>query len=299
MGNLENNMIGNVNNVSFEGLVGPANLLVEKIACGLGGFFAPYQRVRMAKAEVAAAIIKAEGDVSVSEVQQRAARRFVEEETRKQVNMENITFKALPHLEENSDASQMDDDWITNFFDKCRIISDDEMQELWAKVLAGEANMPGTYSKRTVNFLSGLDKLDAELFTKLCSFAFRIDGEEKPLIFKHDADIYKGNGIVFDGLRHLESIGLICSDIGNFSSGYGTQELPRDLNVHYYGRLLKLTMPKEMDNMLEVGLVLLTKMGQELAPLCDSQPVDGFFEYAKEQWKEYLPKPEANDSDER
>jgi hypothetical protein len=38
-----------------------------------------------------------------------------------------------------------------------------EMQNLWAQVLAGEANSPGTYSKRTVNFLSSLDKKDAAL----------------------------------------------------------------------------------------------------------------------------------------
>jgi Protein of unknown function (DUF2806) len=50
----------------------------------------------------------------------------------------------------------VNDDWITNFFDKCRIVSDEEMQQIWAKVLAVEANKPGTYSKRTVNFLSSV-----------------------------------------------------------------------------------------------------------------------------------------------
>ena len=34
----------------------------------------------------------------------------------------------------------MEEDWIANFFDKCRIVSDSEMQSLWARVLAGEAN---------------------------------------------------------------------------------------------------------------------------------------------------------------
>ena len=46
------------------------------------------------------------------------------------------------------------------------------MQILWARVLAGEANAPGTYSKRTVNLLSDFDKSDAELFTKLCGFGW-------------------------------------------------------------------------------------------------------------------------------
>ena len=54
-------------------------------------------------------------------------------------------------------------------------------------------------------------------------------------------------------------------------------------------RLLSLEMPKDANNELETGKVFLTKIGQELAPICGSQPVEGFYEYVKEQWKQYLP----------
>ena len=75
-------------------------------------------------------------------------------------------------------------DWMANFFDKCRIISDEEMQGLWAKVLSGEANAPGSYSKRTVNFLASMDKEDAALFTALCGFAWSFPGGyANPLIY--------------------------------------------------------------------------------------------------------------------
>ena len=43
-------------------------------------------------------------------------------------------------------------------------------------------------------------------------------------------------------------------------------------------------MPKEEDNSLELGVVLLTKIGLELAPICGSRPVQGFFEYVCERW---------------
>jgi hypothetical protein len=49
----------------------------------------------------------------------------------------------LPELTEAATPEKLEDDWITNFFDKCRLISDEEMQTLWSKVLAGEANAPG------------------------------------------------------------------------------------------------------------------------------------------------------------
>jgi hypothetical protein len=44
-------------------------------------------------------------------------------------------------------------------------------------------------------------------------------------------------------------------------------------------------MPKESDNAMVFGTVLLTQVGQELFSICGSQPVDGFFEYIVEKWK--------------
>jgi hypothetical protein len=40
--------------------------------------------------------------------------------------------------------------------------------------LAGEANRPGSFSKRTLSTVSDLDKRDAEVFTTLCRFGWRI-----------------------------------------------------------------------------------------------------------------------------
>ncbi len=181
-------------------------------------------------------------------------------------------------------------DWVANLFDKCRIVSDDEMQSLWARVLAGEANTPGTYSKRTVNLLSDFDKNDADLFTRLCGFGWVI-GNVVPLVFDIQADIYNRNGINFDTLSHLETIGLI-----QFESltGFRLLKLPKRFAVSYYGKPLSLEMAEDANNELKTGKVLLTKIGQELAPICGSKPVEGFYEYVKEQWKEYLPTAEKD-----
>ena len=46
--------------------------------------------------------------------------------------MEDITAKAIPQLGEAVDASVVHDDWIVNFFDKSPIVSDKQMQDLWA-----------------------------------------------------------------------------------------------------------------------------------------------------------------------
>ena len=67
-------------------------------------------------------------------------------------------------------------------------------------------------------------------------------------------------------------------------------KIPKRFPVAYYGRRLTLEMPKDADNSLPIGTVTLTRTGRELAPLCGSQPVGGFWEYVRDQWKEYLPK---------
>jgi hypothetical protein len=272
--------------VNLGDLSKPADTLIKKVSSAIGGIFAPWQIKRVAKAEAEASLIKAKAEIDITDLHRRAMHRFVEEEARRQENMEKITERALPQLETGSDPSKMEDDWITNFFDKSRIVSDSDMQELWSRVLAGEANSPGTYSKRTVNFLGDLDKKDAEIFTVLCSFGWFV-GSFTPLVFDAKASIYNEKGLHFSSLTHLDSIGLVQFD--NLS-GFQRTKVPKFYTVSYCGQPLTLTMQNEKDNMLRIGKVLLTQVGSELASVCDAPCVESFVDYVKEKWKEYLPK---------
>ena len=308
--------------INLGNLSKPADTLIKKVSDAVGGLFAPYQVKRMAKAEAEAAMIKEQSEIEITDLHRRAVHRWIEEEAQRQKNMEDITAKALPQLDEKATPDSVEDDWLVNFFDKSRIVSDNEMQDLWSRVLAGEANAPGTYSKRTVNFLSDLDKADAELFAKLCGFGWVIGdfvplaeakvrdfmsltfdneaeiynelgwmlGNVVPLVFDVQAEIYKKHGINFSTLSHFESIGLIQF---NGSSSFSKLELPKTFPVFYYGNSLTLEMPKDSGNMLGIGKVLLTKIGRELAPICGSESVEGFREYVMDQWKQYLPKSET------
>ena len=275
--------------ISLGNLSKPADTLIKKVSDAIGGLFAPYQVKRMAKAEAEAAMIKAQSKTEITDLHRRAVHRWIEEEAQRQKNMEDITAKALPQLDEKATPDSVEDDWLVNFFDKSRIVSDNEMQELWSRVLAGEANTPGTYSKRTVNFLSDLDKADAELFAKLCGFGWMI-GDVVPLVFDVRAEIYNKHGINFNSLSHLESIGLIQF---NSIAGINRRNLTKKFAVLYYGKSLTLEMPKDDDNELGIGKVLLTKIGQELAPICGSESVEGFRDYVMDKWKQYLPKQES------
>lgn len=282
----------------------PIDTLINKISNATGVLYEP-RRIRhkakaeseaaitSAKAQAAADIIKAESEIEINDLHRRAAQRLIQEEAKHQENMEDIIDKAEPQLNEEAKPDAMEDDWIANFFDKCRIVSDSEMQSLWARVLAGEANAPGTYSKRTVNLLSDLDKSDAELFTKFCGFGWMF-GVVIPLVFDVGAEIYNRHGINFGTLIHLNSIGLVQAE----ARGFQELHLPKRIVLHYYNRPLFLEMPKDIDNNLSTGHARLTKSGQELAPICGSKPVAGFYEYVKDQWKQFLPEVENSEQKE-
>lgn len=266
--------------IKLDELTKPATVLIEKISDAVGGIFKPYQMVRIAKAEAEADQIRAQSQIHVTDLHRRAMHRFLEEEAKKQSNIEEITRQSLPLLNSDSSPDRISDDWITNFFDKSRIISDSDMQKLWAKILAQEANAPGGFSRRTINLLSDLEKRDAELFSTLCCFSWDI-GIVVPLVYDLQNPIYTSRGITFHSLAHLNSLGLIQFDA---LAGFKVNDLPKNVRLSYFGRSLQIELLNLTENYLELGKVFLTQAGQELARICDAKPIDGVVEYIRDRW---------------
>lgn len=273
----------------------PANTLIEKISDAVGGIFRPQQIRRVARAEADAEIIRAQTAIEVTDLQRRALERFVGEEAKKQLNIESITEKTLPQVSDNANPEDMENDWIANFFDKGKLISDEEMQVLWSRILAGEANQPGEFSKRTVNVLASLDKSDAMLFSTICSFSVNL-GSLQPLIYDSEAEIYTSNGINFSTLSNLESIGLI-----RFESlaGYRRGGIRKSGYLDYFDKLIYIELPTDDKPRMALGKVLFTQIGQQLSKVISAAPVEGFEDYLKEHWKSlgYKTEPEESSPD--
>jgi hypothetical protein len=259
----------------------PATVLIERISDAVGAFFRPYQIKRIAAAENEATKIKVLGDIEISEIKRRAFERMIDEEGQRQENIENISIQAIENLQAGARPEDVEKDWLVHFFEKSRLTSDIEMQSLWAKLLAGEANNPGNFSKRTIEFVSILEKNDARLFTNLCKFGWDI-GIVRILIYNLASEIYAKDGINFANLTHLDGIGLIKFDnLGGFLQ----KGLPKRIDVFYYGTKVNIEFKSEADNILEIGKVLLTKVGEELAPICGSTRSETFYRYVLSHWE--------------
>ncbi len=265
--------------VNLGDLAKPATVLIEKVSNAVGVLYEPRRIRKKAEAEAEAEKIKALAGIELSEIQQRGIERLVHQEARKQENIEKITAKAASELPPDAKTDELEEDWIAHFFDRCDKVSNEQMQSLWSRLLAGEATNPGTYSKRTVDFIATMDKSDADLFTKFCQFVWVV-GEVTPLIFDEQADIYTSQGINFTSLKHLDSIGLISFES---TSGYRKLGIPKQAMIFYYGLPTLAEFTKEKDNEIKVGKALLTQAGKELVSICGSQRNQEFYEYAIEK----------------
>ncbi len=267
----------------------PAAVLVKRVTDAVGALGLPRHIRRVAQAKADAALILAKGDLEVSDLQVRAGQRLIEEETRKQGNMEDILAKALPHVDaDNSAPEKVDRDWLTNFFEKGRLISSTDVQDLWSLILAGEANRPGTFSRKTINVLEDVGTDDAHRFSNLCRFAWFIHDEFNPLIFSRldqsqSLHFYDREQLNFDGLVQLEDIGLIRYDPVN---QFAYTQLPKCVVTSYYGKECQLVLDDKIRDTFGIGDVIFTRAGKELYEVfrADTQPVDGFYEFIRDDW---------------
>ena len=266
--------------VNFGDISKPATLLIEKISSAIGVLYEPRRIKKKAEAEAEADKIKAISSLELTEIQQRGIDRLINQEERKQKNIESITAQAIYNLPNEAKVEDIEEDWIAHFFDKCDKISDEKMQTLWSSLLLGEATEPGTFSKRTVDFVSSIDKKDAELFRKFCQFTWVLS-EPTPFIFDITDEIYIENGIGFDELIHLESIGLITLEMtaGYIKSGFG-----KLAHIYYFDDLTKIEFPTESpSNKIDIGKALFTQTGKELVRVCAADKNLKYYEYALSQ----------------
>lgn len=268
----------------------PAQVLIEKVSEAVGGGFRPWQlkRVAKAQAEVAITVAKAEAkareilnaaNLDQSPVGLRAVQRMVTEEVRKQVNIESIAAQAAELLKCDARPDDVERDFISHLFDKASNTSDTEMQSLWASLLAGEANDPGSFSRRTIDLVGSLDKRDAETFTKFCSCCWMMANELTALTTTNSRIALDSElGVGFDDLLHLDSIGLIRFDsIGSFAKKFNATDLPVNLSLRYFGKPLIIHFTSEPVE-VKVGATVLTKAGAELAKISGASSNESVFD---------------------
>lgn len=92
---------------------------------------------------------------------QRAERRLQMQRERQQYNLERVMTLAMEYCPEHVSAQDVDPDWFQQFCDLILDISNYSMQQLWAKILAGEIASPGKFSLKTLHTLKRMSYKEA------------------------------------------------------------------------------------------------------------------------------------------
>ena len=241
--------------------------------------------VKLAEDEAEMSRIRLESALRQHEIMEN----FIEERKTKHENKRAITEKSIPHLNPDAKPKDIQPDWIANFFDKHCLVSDEQIQELLARILAGEANTPGSVSKRTVNLFADFDQKDAQTFIDLMSFTWQIQTlYHQPLVYDLENPIYKDNGINFGRLMHLENIGMVSF---KSLSGFKLTNFPETITVSYSNNIKQLRLKKDPDSTypFSAGTVYFTDSGFELAPILKKdniKEIPQFETYVHNKWKE-------------
>lgn len=265
----------NISAVDLKGLAAPVTKLIEVLSNTAGVLYEPTKIRKKAKANADAKIIEATADIKVSDLQQRCMMRLIQEEEKKQEHIESIIEGTIPLIEDSSKPEKIDPDWLFLFIDKAKNISSEHMQLLWSKILAGESNDSGSFSKRTLVFLSTIDRKDADLFTELCNFTIVAD-TMYPIVhyLNENNEIYNSHGITFDSLNHLDDIGLI--KFGEIAL-YTATDIEPGTPVSYFGREIPNVINEETNDFV-IGNILFSNIGKELFSISGAKFDDSIYQ---------------------
>ena len=120
---------------------------------------------------------------------------------------------------------------------------------------------------------------DEILFTKFCQFVW-IQGEPIPLIYDLKNEIYNSQDVTLPVLKHFEALGLLMLE----PRGYIKKRFGKHMRIFCAGRPTKIAFPHDGNNQLDLGHVLLTEAGKELAISYGVLRNQAFYEYVIARW---------------
>lgn len=163
----------------------------------------------------------------------------------------------------------VDDEWLGMYDDISKNVSSQDMQTVWAKILASKCEDENSISKKLLQVLQIMDSDDAKFFSYLCSrslFIEDIDGKEFPIFFypnsvTNNIELYDRKFVNFGILMHFSSLGLINYTTSSETIVYKNSN---NLKIRYYNDKMHIisSIPK-----INIGVVTYTSCGIELVKI--------------------------------
>jgi hypothetical protein len=217
--------------------------------------------------------------ISVQTLENRTENRIDYQQNKKQLNLETVTAFAAEELknEEPITDEPVDEDWTTRFFNIAEDISNEEMQALWGRILAGEIKKPKSYSLRTLELLKNLSKEEAECFMKFCEA--KVTSSNTQFIYNQDNGklLEDEFGISFSDRLLMTELGLISSE-NNLEYSFNPTQQNKVTVLMNYGKKGIVLYRNENVPKQAIKVLLFTKTGIELSRLIEQKVNQNYME---------------------
>ena len=235
-----------------------------------------------------------EGEIDIA---QKVNQRIQFQEEKRQRNIESVVRQAATELgDKDVPDNETDHDWTARFFGEVQDVSSEEMQSLWAKVLAGEIERPGSTSIQTLSILRNLGLATAIVFRRFCSVCVSVSFEshfsdgESSFSGKQRSGECSTNHMGSTSARStlLNEHGLIISDYNSWfdynvsiepwssTTKLGQVVCPFSFQDKYW--VLSPTAERAANKEFQLSGVALTSSGRELSQVVNLEPMDGYAE---------------------
>ena len=214
----------------------------------------------------------------------------------KRGNIDAITREAVNGMssdnpQENAEKIRnLPPDWAIRVREAAENTSEPYMQSLWAKILGGEAERPGSFSKQTISIVKNMSQKDAQMFIDFCQFVWFNDKERNmPLVYNFFDEIYPDTRRFFEVLQQMVHLRLVSYDS---TLGYVSMFSAPSVVWVYHGASVHLNIPLGQTEpfkgkyLMKAGYTMFTEAGRQLYRICKPPKNAAFFQYILEKWRE-------------
>ncbi|HDU8579756.1 hypothetical protein CGJ21_23245 [Vibrio parahaemolyticus] len=206
---------------------------------------------------------KIEPYFSIPEIENIAEARHNAQKLQEQVNVTKAVLFAEEELENfttEASSEDIDQDWFTRWRDCAEKVSNEDLQRLWAKALAGELVSPGSYSLRTLEFIKNISKSEAHDIAKLAPYVIGRSIHQVPCL--------EEDGINFSFLLEMDDLGVISGvKGGGLQLTMNSQVSDKYENALFHNNKIMLLKHESATKSVNFDCYKVTKLGCEVLRL--------------------------------
>lgn len=258
-------------NILQEGLPAPKSIFETVASAIITAIFlrfntktVEFEKMKMGQVNLVVDSLLKSGDMSLTEYYK--AKNFLE--IAKKADEYNIKNR-----NKNKKEEKIDFDWLIRFYEVVGNISNEEMQNLWAKILADEISKPTSFSLKTLDVLRNISSKDAKLFEKLYSHSFKMT-PQRPFLpnikcYLEDRDIS------YTDIMKLNELGLISSDTHiSLIVDVDSSQQPIFKNGNYAMTIVSSSGKKRT---IEIPQFIFTEAGEQISSVIEQSTEDSDF----------------------